>query len=285
MKQFKRDENQNSNKLHLDKYYTPIILAKYCIDKTYKIIGKENISEVIEPSAGNGSFSSQIENCIAYDIEPENKNVIQQDFLELNLDYKKGRLFIGNPPFGDRMNLASKFIKKCYLLSDYISFILPISQLNNNYKFYEFDLIHSEDLGERLYTDRKVWCCLNIYKRPKSGNLNKKKEYNFTEFSLYEQIKNQNPKRNKPYLDTDYDFRICTWGASAGRILKENESYAKEVAFYIHNPKMKSIIRDAIERIDINKEFIFTSTPNILLWQLYEYLMREIPELKLKIVS
>ncbi len=174
MKQFKRDESLNSNKLHLDKYYTPKELAKYCIDKTFEIIGKNNISEIIEPSAGNGSFSSQIENCIAYDIEPDNDNIIEQDFLELNLDYKKGRLIIGNPPFGDRMNLASKFIKKCYLISDYISFILPISQLNNNYKFYEFDLIHSEDLGEQLYTDRLVRCCLNVYKRPKMGSIGRK---------------------------------------------------------------------------------------------------------------
>ena len=41
-----------------DKYYTPIELAKYCIDKTYKIIGRENITDIIEPSAGNGSFSN-----------------------------------------------------------------------------------------------------------------------------------------------------------------------------------------------------------------------------------
>ena len=104
----------------------------------------------------------------------------------------------------------------------------------------------------------------------------------FLDFDLYE--KREGKKQSKPFPDNNYDLRICTWGASAGRILKENESYAKEVAFYIHNPKMKPIIRDAIERMDVNKEFIFTSTPNILLWQLYEYLMREIPELKLKSV-
>lgn len=55
MKQFKRDENQNSNKLHLDKYYTPSELAKYCINKTFEIIGRGNIKEIIEPSAGSGT--------------------------------------------------------------------------------------------------------------------------------------------------------------------------------------------------------------------------------------
>ena len=105
-----------------DKYYTPIELAKYCIDKTYKIIGKENITEIIEPSAGNGSFSNQLE-CIAYDIFPEEDNIIKQDFLKLDLDYKKGRLIIGNPPFGSRGNLISKFYNKSIELADIIEVI------------------------------------------------------------------------------------------------------------------------------------------------------------------
>lgn len=283
MKQFKRDESLNSNKLHLDKYYTSKELAKYCIDKTFEIIGKENIAEVIEPSAGSGSFSSQIENCIAYDIEPDNANIIKQDFLELNMDYKKGRLFIGNPPYGSRNILSVQFFKKSLQLGDYIAFILPISQYKNTQQMYEFDLIHSEDLGKQIYTDREVHCCFNIYKRPKSGKLNSKKKYSFIDFTLVE--KREGKTQNKPFTDSNYDFRICTWGASAGRILKEDESYAKEVGFYIHNPKMKTIIREAIEIMDIHKEFNITSTPNLLLWQLYEYLIKEIPELKLKSVS
>ena len=44
-----------TTKLDNDKYYTPIDLAKKCIDKTFEIIGKENITEIIEHSAGNGS--------------------------------------------------------------------------------------------------------------------------------------------------------------------------------------------------------------------------------------
>ena len=70
-----------STKLDNDKYYTPIDLAKECIDKTFEIIGKENITEIIEPSAGNGSFSNQIANCIAYDLVPESDNIKTADFL------------------------------------------------------------------------------------------------------------------------------------------------------------------------------------------------------------
>lgn len=281
IKQFKRDENQNSNKLHLDKYYTSKELAKHCIEIAYKIIGKENITEIIEPSAGNGSFSCQINNCIAYDIEPDSDNIIKQDFLDLNIEYKKGRLFMGNPPYGARNVLSVQFYKKSSMLGDYIAFILPISQYKNNQQMYEFDLIYSEDLGKQTYSERQVHCCFNIYRRPKNGKLNTKKKYNFKDFSLVE--KREGKKESKQYKNNNYDFRICTWGASAGRILKDNESYAKEVAFYIHNPTMKNRIRDAIEELNIHNEFNITSTPNILLWQLYEYILKKIPELKNRI--
>ena len=91
-----------------DKYYTPKDLAKRLIDKTYEIIGEENISETIEPSAGSGSFSDQIYHnvCFAYDIEPEAEGIIKQDFLTLDCGYLEGRLTIGNPPFGTK-----KYIK------------------------------------------------------------------------------------------------------------------------------------------------------------------------------
>lgn len=36
----------SSTKLENDKYYTPIDLVKYCIDKTFEIIGKENIDDL-----------------------------------------------------------------------------------------------------------------------------------------------------------------------------------------------------------------------------------------------
>ena len=111
-----------TTKLDNDKYYTPIDLAKKCIDKTFKLIGVENISEIIEPSAGNGSFSNQIENCIAYDLVPENDNIIQANFLDLKLAYKRGRLFIGNPPFGVHNKLVVDFYDKCCDCGDYIAF-------------------------------------------------------------------------------------------------------------------------------------------------------------------
>jgi predicted RNA methylase len=270
-------------KINLDKYYTPVELAKYCIDKTYEIIGKENITEIIEPSAGNGSFSLQIPNCIAYDIEPEHESIIKQDFFELNLPYKKGRLIIGNPPFGMRGNLITSFFKKSIQLGEYIAFILPASQYKNNYKYYEYDLIYSELIDNDFENlDKNIKLTFNIYKRPING-FNKRRKYKFEDFELYEQRMVNNEKRAKLYKNDDYDFRILTWGGTVetcGRILKPDEHYANEVAFYIHNEDLKEPIRKLFENNNITKEYYMTSTPNITLWMIYEYILKYIPNLK-----
>lgn len=93
--------SKNSNKIPLDKYYTSPQLAKYIVDKTKEIIGEDNITEYIEPSAGAGVFLDYLDKpYLAYDIEPEDGRVTRQDYLELELDYKKGRCTIGNPPYG-----------------------------------------------------------------------------------------------------------------------------------------------------------------------------------------
>ena len=212
-----------SNKINLDKYYTPLDKAKYCIDKVYEIIGESNISEVVEPSAGNGSFSLQIPTtCWAYDIEPEHESIVKQDFLSLNVDYLYGRLIIGNPPFGNKMNLAQKFFKKSIEIGDYVAFILPISQLNNTNSLFEFDLIYSEDLGTVPYSDRELHCCFNIYKRPELG-LNKRAKTKLETVKIVRQ-----DSKNYDTLK-DFDIRMCYWGnGSAGKILKNEESYSAE---------------------------------------------------------
>lgn len=84
-----------------DKYYTPAELAKHYVDKTKEIVGMDNITEWLEPSGGNGVFLDFLpQGTYSYDIEPEDGRITKQDYLELNLEYKKGRCIIGNPPFG-----------------------------------------------------------------------------------------------------------------------------------------------------------------------------------------
>lgn len=259
-------------KIQNDKYYTPVDLATYCIDKSYEVIGRENITEIIEPSAGNGSFSNQIEDCIAYDIEPEQENIIKQNYLDLEIEYKKGRLVIGNPPYGRCLNLAQKFFKLSVKHSDYIAFILPISQLNNSNSMYEFDLIYSEDLGKREYSGVKLHCCFNIYKRPKNG-LNKPKIKKMKDIKIIRQD-------SKNYENAIYDIRLCYWGnGSAGKILKEDEHYSAEYKIQINNQAFKERIIEVLTQVNWKEELNHIAMLKIQQFHIYELLKRKIPEL------
>lgn len=261
-------------KIENDKYYTPLKLSTYCINKTFEIIGDENITDIIEPSAGNGSFSNQLFFCTAYDIEPEHEDIIKQDYLQLDLPYKKGRLIIGNPPYGPKMHLVVKFFKKSIELGDYISFILPISQLDNTVSLYEFDLIYSEDLGLQEYSDRKIHCCLNIFKRPEKG-LNCKPKFEMKDINIMRDAK-------KDYdLITDYDIRMCYWGSgSAGKILsKDDKRYAGEYKIKIYNEKLKDKIIEVISNADWKKELKTIAMLKIKQYHIYNLLKREIPDI------
>lgn len=261
----------------LDKYYTPKGIAKHCYDKVLEIIGKENITEIIEPSAGAGVFLDIDSSIIGFDIEPEDKRVHQIDFLELELGYKEGRLFLGNPPFGRCLNLAQKFYRHCVEMGDYIAFILPISQYKTNCTFYQFDLIYSEDLGVQEYSGVFLHCVFNIYRRPLVGFLNEKpKRQNLKDIKIYRQDR-------KDYDKIDYDIRICYWGGSAGKVIeKEDEKYAGEYKIKILKDNLREDICNYLKSYDW-KGYIagsYIAMKRLKQYEIIEILSQAFPELK-----
>ena len=232
-------------KIEHDKYYTSKELARYCMEKTKEVLGEGVVKEIIEPSAGAGSFSLQIKNCIAYDLVPEHPSIIKQDFLELDIPYKEGRLFIGNPPFGKSNTLSVQFFKKCVKLGDYIAFLLPISQLNNNSQMYDFDLIHSEDVGEHYYSGVLLRLCFNIYRRPLNGQLNKKEKIILKDVTIYDYRRDGRPLN----IPKGYDYAMGVFGGGCiGKELKEEGQFSSEFYIYIH--KNKETILKFIKEFD-----------------------------------
>lgn len=111
-------------KHYLDKFYTKPEIAQWCINK----IDTKEYSLIIEPSAGNGAFSNQIENILAFDLHPENPTIKKQNWFDFNTERAQNKiLVIGNPPFGQQNNLAIKFINHAAKFADTIAFILPKS--------------------------------------------------------------------------------------------------------------------------------------------------------------
>ena len=271
-------------KIELDKYYTPKEDSKYCIEKTFEILKGEEITEIIEPSAGAGSFSNQIENCIAYDIKPECENIIEQDFLTLDLNYKKGRMFIGNPPFGLRSNLARKFLIKCAKLGDYISFILPISFANKYSNFfdtekYSFNLIFTEDLQTMFkFVDKRLKFSLCIYKRVNNEELFRIPKYDLDGCK----IKVSDGRTKIDVLN--FDFGICAWGDGIGKECFSIDDYALTYWFKVKKEYL-NIVRELLLKpkylLDIAREKC-SSTPRISLFEVRKLIYENIPELRKK---
>ena len=277
---FKYIESKNSNKLNLDKYYTSYDDMEYCVNKAWDILKDSGykISEFLEPSAGAGVFSNYLAtsglDVVAIDIEPDSEDIIKADYLEYPLEYVKGRCIIGNPPYGNRLNLANKFFKKSIEIGDYIVFILPISQLNNTQTFYQFNLLYSEDLGELVFSgERKVHCCLNVYVRPSNG-LNKKKVNKLKDVEIIRQD-------SKRYKDFEYDIRMCYWGdATAGKILFDNETYSGEYKIKIHNESLKKEIINVLTNTDWKKELNSTAMCRIKQYHIVDILKKYIKDIK-----
>lgn len=114
----KAEENEH------DKFYTKPEIAAACLAE----LDLDAYQVIVEPSAGSGSFSKQIPNCVAYDLVPEDPSIIQADWFTVELDPTKKTLIVGNPPFDRQNSLARAFIKHATKQNvDTIAFILPKS--------------------------------------------------------------------------------------------------------------------------------------------------------------
>lgn len=158
-----------ASKYDLDKFYTIESVSK-------KLINEMDLSlykTIIEPSAGNGSFSKHIKNCISYDIKPDGDDIIQEDFLKLDLsDKEKPLLIIGNPPFGRNGRLALLFIKHSALFANTIAFILPKS-FKKESLYYKIPLnfwkIREIELSDKSFIYKRqivgIPCVFQVYEK------------------------------------------------------------------------------------------------------------------------
>jgi predicted RNA methylase len=161
----------------IDKFYTKDTIVNQCIDIIKKNNTIENTDLIIEPSAGNGAFIKDIKNLSNnfkfYDIDPEHKEIIKQDFLELENPTSDNKIhIIGNPPFGRQSSMAIKFIKKSCEFANTISFILPKSfkkdSLQKHFDKY-FHLINEIDLADNSFLinneETNVPCVFQIWEK------------------------------------------------------------------------------------------------------------------------
>jgi hypothetical protein len=217
-----------------DKFYTKTDLVIELI----KDINFESYSTVIEPSAGNGSFSNNInhKNLIALDILPENENIVKMNWFDFSYKKEGKILVIGNPPFGVQCNLVIEFFKKCYeIQADTIAFILPKSfkkgSLKNKINL-NYHLIKEVDIDDNSFMlegeDYSVPCIFQVweYSDSKREKINLKKTSKLITFVK----KQDNP---------NYSFRRV--GFYAGIISNDIISKSEQSHYFI---KSSESIRD-----------------------------------------
>lgn len=254
-----------------DKFYTKIDIAKMCID----MLDLSEFDLIVEPSAGNGSFSKQIDNCIAYDLVPEDESIIKQDFFELDITSFKGKkvLTIGNPPFGVQNNLAVAFFNNAAKYSDIIAFILPKSFMKESIQ-KKLDLsFHLEKYIELPYNsfllngeDYKVNCVFQVWKKKNIKRTVKKKNvcYSYIEFG------NAN----------DFDFIVRRVGGNAGKayILEEGKTVSPQSNYFIKNKTLlkDETLVDIINGIQMDVVNYSVGPRSLSKTELIEYLEEEI---------
>jgi predicted RNA methylase len=246
----------------IDKYYTKDDVVTECLNSVKKYIKIDKTDLVIEPSAGNGAFISGIKslspNFIFYDLEPENSEIVKQDYLTCDYSGFKSKYenihIIGNPPFGRQSSLAIKFIKKSCEFCKSISFILPKSFKKDSLKKtfpLNFHLIFETDLPYNSFlvdgVEHDVPCIFQIWEKKLHNRelIDKLKPINF-KFVL----KTENP---------DISFRRV--GVNAGTIDINIDEKSIQSHYFIKFTNSKSL-QDNMEQLSkIKYEFNNTVGP------------------------
>lgn len=226
----------------LEKFYTKAEVAEQCIHRFMEIVQPEVDDLILEPSAGDGSFSRKLPpgySVEALDISPEHRSIRKLDFLK---DYRPPRdrtiHVLGNPPFGRQSSLARQFIKKCGQFAASISFILPRSFRKDSFQQAFpplFHCVYEVDLEDDAFACEgrtvSVPCVFQIW------------------------LKKDTPRPTCPVQTPTYftfvkkheapDFSIRRVGSNAGQIYTDTEHKSTSTHFFIKlDRRIPTFLRD-----------------------------------------
>ena len=118
----------------VDKFYTTAEAARFCMEMFHDTVEQcleLDISEHwwLEPSCGDGAFLNLMpaERRLGVDLAPdiEGYDVETGDFLMWEPPAGRKWMVVGNPPFGYKSHLATRFLLKAARFADTVGFILP----------------------------------------------------------------------------------------------------------------------------------------------------------------
>lgn len=228
----------------IDKFYTNQNAVKLCINWIKSKIKIKKNDLIIEPSAGNGAFISEIKtlsnNYRFYDIKPENEEIVKTDYLELDEKFDFERIhIIGNPPFGRQSSMAIKFIKKSSFCNT-ISFILPKSFKKESMRKHfplNFHLIFEHDIPENSFLiDGEISNVETVFQIWERKDFNRELPQKLNPIGFQFVNKNDNP---------DIAFRRV--GICAGNIDKNFKDKSEQSHYFI---KFDGNVDEILEKLE-----------------------------------
>ena len=246
----------------MDKFYTKEYVVDLCLGYVKQYIKLNKNDLIVEPSAGNGSFilgiKSLSQHFIFYDLTPENPEIIEQDYLDLNFKILKSKYnnihTIGNPPFGRQSSLAIRFIKKSCEFCSSISFILPKSFKKDSIKRkipLSFHVIFEIDLPDNSFLvngkEHNVPCVFQIWEKQQYDRI------------LCDKLKPLNFIFVKKTNDHDIAFRRI--GVNAGSIYIDSDIKSVQSHYFIKFTNNKNIYENIKQLSQIKYDFNNTVGP------------------------
>lgn len=268
----------------LDKFYTNEDIAKTFVEIINTHFPLTQYDLVLEPSAGSGNILKYLpENSIGLDLEPEGKNIIQQDFFKYESPYDP--IFnniriacVGNPPFGSGyMNpLAKAFFNHAATFSELIAFIVPAKwqtswkvqfQLNKSFGLYFSEFLPKNSFvfnGEPY----DVPCCMQIWSKVKPKDLEDirieqrppTKHNDFEMFLTCDNVPKLPQVREQIKNQEYWEFALKYWGQI--KVCDFSEVSPETTTHYLFKSK-KPYVRTIFEQIDWNQYVSNMGAPNV----------------------
>lgn len=269
----------------LNKYYTQRHTAFHCYQTLLSILENFhfdlNKTLFIEPSAGAGVFLDIIKYPkVGFDIDPSDKirQIIKADFLndDINLflknfsfhQSKNETVCIGNPPFGNKSQLAMEFVNRSFQFSNTIAFILPIqfrkwsvqAHIDKKAQLI-FDIDLPENVFEIMNKPYNLRCCFQIWTKianPLYPNLRmpSKPLKRHPDFEMYQYNRTEHTKK---YFDYTWDFAVPRQGYQNYEIKIYNKEECNEKYQWVF---FKAKNEDILEKLK-NIDFVKLSKKNI----------------------
>jgi hypothetical protein len=185
LKALKEVEMQDTGKQRTnekDQFYTMQSVASDCV--RHLLSYSTDTMVWVEPSAGKGVFIEELQkqnssiDWIALDIDPQNKLILQQDYLEWMPEKHTQYIVFGNPPFGKQSSLAKKFIKHSSKFATILGFILPKSFTKPSMQKafpLKFHCVFEKELPQNSFlvndTPYDVPCVFQIWERKQDDRI------------------------------------------------------------------------------------------------------------------